>query len=265
VQKKSLRERKRLQELKHVQSIITSCDKNGDNQISLDEVPKRYNNSNPVGVYDIELKELCFISQYEFSAKDKNHDNILTAGELLAKNNVIPYPIVEDINSEERDKIREASLKRHYELCDKNSDGKLSLAEATTKKCRIPSEIFIESDSNKDNFLTLEEISKGAKEHEQRVPIVTPVRPIKLPPTMPVEIRMMIKLTTCDTNRDRKLSEEEAVSCNFSKEVFKESDKNKDGFFSEEDMTIFNLLRQFKRIDKNGDDYLDIKEFQEGA
>jgi hypothetical protein len=59
------------------------------------------------------------------------------------------------------------TLIKHYEICDKNSNGKLTLIEASSQKCRIPSEIFTQADSNLDN-LTLEEIKKNSEELENK-------------------------------------------------------------------------------------------------
>ena len=261
-------EKNQLQELKQVQSMIASCDKNGDQQISLDELPNRDAVPQVVNLNEIQPKEPCYLSKYEFSAKDSNHDDILTTEELLSKK-IVPYPIKEEVNSEERDRQRDVFLKKHYESCDKNSDGKLTLAEATTKRCRIPSEIFTQADSNKDNFLTLEEIKKSAEEQDNRTPLLAvPAHPIAphvgLPSSMPVEIRMMIKMSQCDSNKDGKMSESEAVSCGFNKKLFQENDINKDGFFGQEDIKVLQVIRQFKRIDQNHDGYLDINEFQKG-
>jgi len=186
-------EKSRLQELKQVQSIIASCDKNGDQQITLDEIPNRDVVPYMVNLNELQPKEPCYLSKYEFSAKDSNHDNILTAEELLAKN-IVPSPRVEEVSSEERAKRQEVYLEKHYEVCDKNSDGKLTLIEATSQKCRIPSETFTQADSNQDNFLTLEEIKKNIEELEnKRPPLAIPPYPIaqptELPSSMPIEIR----------------------------------------------------------------------------
>lgn len=263
------KEKSRLRELKQVQLMIASCDKNGDQQISLDELPNRDVVPYVVDLNEIQPKEPCYISKYEFSAKDNNHDDILTTEELLVKKKV-PYPMAENINFEERAKRREAVLKKHYARCDKNNDGKLTLAEATTKKCRIPSEIFTQTDTNKDNFLTFEEIMISAAEQDKQretaimATPVQPLTPINLPSSMPIEIRMMIKMPQCDSNRDSKISEAEALICGFTKVLFQESDANNDGFFSEEDSKVLNRIRQFQRIDRNHDGYLNTDEFQKG-
>jgi len=255
-----INEKSRLQELKQVQSMIASCDKNGDQQITLDEIPKR-----DVVPY-VPTEKPCYLSKYEFLAKDSNHDNILTAEELLAKN-IIPSPRVEEVSSEERAKRQEVYLKKHYEICDKNSDGKLTLIEASSQKCRIPSETFTQADSNQDNFLTLAEIKKNTEELENKTPplAISPypiTHPIELPSSMPVEIRMIIKTSQCDSDKDRKLNQTEALSCGFTKKEFQENDLNHDGFFDQEDMKILQVVRQFQHIDQNHDGYLNMDEFQ---
>jgi len=261
-------EKNQLQEQKHIQLIIASCDKNGDQQISLDEIPKRNSTPEPYRLDGIEPKMPCFISPREFARKDSNHDERLTSEELLASNNLPPYPRAEEVNTEERNIRREAVIKKHYERCDQNSDGKLTLKEATTTKCRMPSEVFTQTDTNNDNFVSLEEVMKSTEEQYNHSPVMAlPVQtltPVELPSSMPIEIRMMIKMPQCDSNKDQKIDEKEALSCGFSKKIFQESDLNKDGFFSQEDMKSLNTIRRFKRIDRDNNGYIDLNEFQQG-
>jgi len=64
---------------------------------------------------------------------------------------------------------------------------------------------------------------------------------------------MMIKTSQCDKDKDRKLNQEEALSCGFTKKEFQANDLNKDGFFGQEDMKILQVVRQFQYMDKNHD------------
>jgi hypothetical protein len=76
-----------------------------------------------------------------------------------------------------------------------------------------------------------------------------------------------MSMQRCDTNKDQKLSEAELTSesCGFTKEDFIDADNNKDGYFSQEDMAVLSLLRNFRRLDTNQDRFLSFDEFKKNS
>ncbi len=264
------KEKSELQERRQIERMIESCDKNGDKQISLDEIPQKDpTRPIPIDVMAYEsYKEACYMNRDGFTHFDTNHDNIITFDEMATKKDVpmMPYPTVTPVPipvPEDRIKEMERYITEKYSRCDKNSDGKLTLMEATSKICRIPSDEFLEADSNNNNFLTLQEVLDIAKKRVSEEQIIHHVPPIKIPPSAPKEVQLMMSMYKCDTNKDGKLSEAEITteSCGFSKEDLIANDHNKDGYFSQKDMAIVSMLRQFKRMDRNKDKVLDFSEF----
>ena len=257
------KEKRQFQENTHINALIESCDKNGDKQISLDEIPEE-NSDIPI-IYEeaMMVKRPCVMNKHHFKFKDINNDGVLTFDELIAKQPVkpMPMPVLRDAK-EEMFKY----LKKKYKKCDENNDEKLSKKEATSTSCHMPSNDFTEADANSDGFLTLEEVLDIAtRKYEERPPTQhTQPAPVKPPVNAPIEIRLMMSMHRCDTDKDSKISEAELTteSCGFTKEDFIKSDLNKDGYFSHEDMVLLNLLRNFKRLDSNQDGFLSFDEFK---
>jgi len=260
-------EKGQLQKEKHANTVIASCDENGDKQISLDEL-REENLAVPV-VYEINDigNQRCMMNRHYFGVKDTNKDNVLTFDELIVKN---PMPMPMHVQpSKDRDTAMQNYLTQKYKKCDKNNDDKLNMLEATSSRCRMLSDDFTKADKDNDKFLTLQEMLSAAKNYVQvpRVNNHTRPSPIKIPPSAPKEVRLMMSMHRCDTNKDRKLSEVELTSkvCGFTKEEFIEVDHNKDGYFSQEDMAVLNLLRNFRRLDSNQDGFLSFEEFNKNS
>jgi len=256
------KDKRQFREHSHINNLIESCDENGDKQISLDEIPEQ-NTNEPIAYEEMQMpNKRCHMNKHHFNFKDTNHDGILTFDELIAERPITPMPVPFKDRKEEMEKY----LKEKYKKCDKDNDEKLTLKEATSTACHMPSADFTEADINSDEFLTLQEVLEIAtKKYEESMNSHrTQPAPVKLPASAPKEVRLMMSMQRCDTNKDRKLSEAELTSesCGFTKEDFIESDHNKDGYFSHEDMAILNLLRNFKRLDSNQDEFLSFDEFR---
>jgi hypothetical protein len=217
----------------------------------------------PMMVYE-EFSQPCYMDINRFTSLDSNHDNIITFDELAIKSPMpmMPYPMVEPIPKDRTNEM-ETYIKKKYNGCDKNGDEKLTLNEATSSRCRIPSDEFIKADIDNDGFLTLKEVLDIAKKREEEQRLIHNNRP-KIPHSAPKDIQLMMSMRKCDTDRDGKLSEAEMTSesCGFSKEDLTENDHDKDGYFSQKDMAILHILRNFKRMDRNKDKMLDFSEFK---
>ncbi len=74
------KEKSELQERRQIERMIESCDKNGDKQISLDEIPQKDpTRPIPIDVMAYEsYKEACYMNRDGFTHFDTNHDNIIT-------------------------------------------------------------------------------------------------------------------------------------------------------------------------------------------
>ena len=122
---------------KSLNSNFEACDKDKNSIITKDEI--RNSNINIPPIYgEINNKNpnyICFLNKNDFLFFDKNQDNKITKEELkqIKKNT------------------------SYSEKCDKNSDNKLDIKEATSSSCGYPLDEFKARDFNHDGFITLEE------------------------------------------------------------------------------------------------------------
>lgn len=117
-----------------VEYRLKECDKNGDLKLTLVEATSKW----------------CKMFYEDFTRLDKNNDNILSKSEFAKQYDFRKpnsKPSLEDVkNYSPSQKIVFA-----YEICDYNTDNKLSKKEA--KECKLPIKIFERFDYDKNNYI----------------------------------------------------------------------------------------------------------------
>jgi len=211
--------------LKDFKKQLERCDENKDREITLIEA----------------TSEVCYMTSEEFLEYSSDPEKSFTIDE------VTKAPKERGINMENR-----------FKRCDSNSDSKLNLVEATSMYCNMPSDEFIKLDSDKNNFLTNTEIKKMYDEELNDNKI-----PIKIFKEMPPIVQINIAINQCDENKDKKLTKDEAESCELALNIFEQYDYDKSNTIEENDIKMIQSMEEFNRIDNNNNKKLEPKEFEE--
>jgi len=184
-----------------------------------------------------------------FAAVDSNKDGFVTLDEIISH----PSGMAE--------KHLVPMIKMNFPKADANGDGKLNREEwAAFTEMGAGEDIFAEVDSNKDGFVTLDEIiSHPSGEAEQHhVPMIKKNFP------------------KSDANGDGKLNREEWVAFtemdDAGEDIFAEVDSNKDGFVTLDEIIshpsgeaekhhLPMIKKNFPKADANGDGALNREEW----
>ena len=215
----------KVDEVKDFKKQLERCDKNKDREITLIEA----------------TSDICYMTSEEFLEYSSSPEKSFSIDEIT-------HPPKSQVNVEAR-----------FKRCDTNNDSQLNLLEATSMFCNMPSDEFIKLDSDKNNFLTKTEIQKLYDEEQNEHHIV----PVKIFKEMPPMIQISIALNQCDENKDRKLTRDEAESCELPMKTFEQYDYDKSNTIESNDMKMVQEVEEFKMADMNSNKKLEPKEFEE--
>ncbi len=213
-------------ELKEFKERLENCDINRDREITLIEA----------------TSNICYMSSEEFLAYSGDPEKSFSIDEITKAPNE-----------------RKIELEERFKRCDSDNDDKLSLVEATSMFCNMQSNEFIRMDTNNNKYLTKSEIKKMYEEEMNGADRV----PVKISKEMPPIIQISIALNQCDENKDRKLTKDEAETCELPIKTFEKFDYDESNTIEENDMKMIQTVEEFNILDRNKNKKLEAKEFQE--
>ncbi len=254
---------KEKRKLKEFKRIIKDCDKDNNGVISDKEFSAEKALFGMMPTEPHLQTNKCMLPPFARDIMDFNEDGILTIEEV--KRAVMSdKPPTPQAKQKVEDKLQQMEVKhktKQFEKCDVNKDQLLSLREAFSVNCRITNstEDYDSHDTNLDNYLSVEEISKKVK----------PITPKNdLPPEVlkgmsPLD-RLEMRFFQCDKNSDERLDKDETRSsaCHVEEELFSKADRNQDNAIEQSEMRRLRMQQSFDRNDKNHDGFLDKTEFK---
>ncbi|HIP51260.1 MAG TPA: hypothetical protein EYG94_04145 [Campylobacterales bacterium] len=224
------KEMRQKEQEKQIERTLSSCDKNSNGKIELSEVPteEEMHEAFSSRVDRKKMLKMCHMNQRRFKTIDKDEDGTIDKEEILLSYTqhfvrwgapMMPPSI------EKRDVLKDfkAKLKR----CDKNKDGEITLIEATSVGCYMPSEEFLTYSPNPKKSFKIEDVKEAPKHDENSS----------------IEIRFK----RCDNNSDKKLNLVEATSriCMLPSDEFIKLDKDNNKYLSKSEM-----LKRYTEINK---------------
>jgi len=221
----TVEEMPKIDEVKDFKKQLEQCDKNKDREINLIEA----------------TSEICYMTSEEFLEYSSSPQKSFSIDEIT-------HPPKSQINVETK-----------FKRCDSNNDSQLNLVEATSMFCNLPSDEFIKLDSDKSDFLTKTELKKLYKEEENELYKV----PVKIVKEMPPMIQISVAVNQCDENKDKKLTRDEAESCELPMKTFDQYDYDKSNSIESNDIKMLQEVEEFKMADMNSNNKLEPKEFEE--
>ena len=213
-------------ELKEFKERLENCDKNRDRELTLIEA----------------TSNICYMSSELFLKYSTDPEKSFSIDEVTKAPNE-----------------RKLEIEHKFKHCDDNSDNKLSMVEATSMFCNIQSDEFIKMDSDNNKYLSKDEIKKMYDKELNGDNMV----PVKISKEMPPIIQVSIAINQCDENKDRKLTKDEAETCELPIKTFEKYDYDKSNSIEENDMKMMQTVEEFNRVDTNKNKKLEAKEFQE--
>ena len=146
-------EMKQKENLKHVENILKSCDKNTNGKIELSEIPTEKEMEESFKQGEQAINQICYIDKMEFNRINKDEDEFITKEEILLSFTEPTLGMWEDASSEisKSDELQE--FKERLENCDKNRDRELTLIEATSSTCYMSSELFLKYSTDPEKVL----------------------------------------------------------------------------------------------------------------
>ena len=216
----------KIDKLKEFKNRLNRCDTNKDREISLMEA----------------TNTMCYMSSEEFLKYSRDPKKSFSIDEITKAPNEIGI-----------------ELEHKFKRCDSNSDKKLNLIEATSMFCNMPSDEFIKIDTDKNDYISKSELQKMYEEELSETNKVSS----KVIKEMPPMVQISFAINQCDENRDRKLSKDEADTCELPIKTFEKFDHDKSNSIEENDITFMQNLEEFNLIDVNNNKKLEQKEFEE--
>ena len=124
--------------------------------------------------------------------------------------------------------------------------------------CHIPSDEFIKLDADSNKYLSKNEIKKMYDELNG----VDSVQ-VKISEEMPPIIQISMALNQCDEDKDKKLTKDEAETCELPMKTFEKFDYDKSDSIEQNDMEMIQTEEEFNMVDMIKNKKLEPKEFQE--
>jgi len=185
--------------------------------------------------------------------------------------------VVFSVEGKKRQEIKEA--RKTIAHCDKNNNGKIDLKETSSKEdmfkhldinsfekmklmCPITREQILKIDKNKDSSISEKELVDSYSN-----PLSTPFGdvasnvPENFRKKMPPQMQIIIAISNCDPNKDKKLSIKEAKACDIDLDFFKKFDIDKSNTLEIKDLMKVQYLKLFNTTDINKNNSLEVNEF----
>jgi len=213
-------------ELKFFKERLERCDKNEDGEITLIEW----------------TADMCYRNSETFLQYSSNYEK--------------SFKIKEVKNTPKDNKDEEINHK--FKECDSNNDQQLTLVEATSKWCQLTSDAFSRLDTDNNNYLVKNELSKMYDENTK-----PPRMPFKIIKDMPPEVQISIAFGQCDEDKNAKMSRDEAKACELPMETFDKFDYDKSNTIEQNDLETMQKRREFEMVDMNSNNKIEPKEFME--
>jgi len=260
-----------LQREKKFLMFFNKCDSNRNHKIDYSEARIQFtpkNNSDIINLDDVYLPSInyrCRVSQSSFNKYDLDADMSLSFNEFQdsfkrKERRLYSSRTAQNITT---------SANGRFKQCDTNNDEKISQKEAMMETCHIGKSIFTLADKNKNDFISLSELTalpaKYAQyrdffyvPHERDKVVYIHLYTSKTPTNL-----LFHAINECDDNHDGQLNQVEATAerCGFTEEEFLEADVSKDGLFSNEDMLLKDKMKQFETLDSDSDGQLNFTEW----
>ena len=199
----------------------------------------------------IKSQPKCYLTKTEFQDMDKDNDHKVSREELVTYyTDAMSY----------RGMISPNGIRKRNELpdllmaCDTNKDDKLNLIEATSSKCSMNSDTFIEMDKDKNSFLEKNELKQMNQRNEDPKIDLNNIK------DLPPEMHISLIFSMCDTNQNMKFTTQEAVECKLNMSIFTKYDYDKSNTIEENDIDKVYMYGEFKRLDTNANNAIDLKE-----
>ena len=155
--------------------------------------------------------KLCRMERRRFNHIDKNKDNIVTHEELISSYTLSRYaflgrPPVEE-ESSKKDELKE--FKERLVDCDKDGNGKITLMEATSMRCYMSSDEFLQYSKDPKKSFKIDSITHIPKQDKKE--------------------KLQFMFSQCDKNNDKKLTLVETTSslCGITSDAFTRLDTDK--------------------------------------
>jgi len=213
-------------DLKFFKEGLERCDKNEDGEITLIEW----------------TSDMCYRNSETFLQYSSNYEKSFKINEVK--------------NTPKHDKDEETN--HQFKKCDSNNDQKLTLVESTSKWCHITSDEFSRFDTDNNNYLVKNELSKMYDENTKPSKIS-----FKIMKNMPSEVQISIAFGRCDEDKNAKMSRDEAKACELPMETFEKFDYDKSNTIEKNDLEMMQKRREFEIVDMNSNDKIEPKEFME--
>ena len=183
---------------KRVAMTIKSCDKNGNGKIELSEVPTP-KEMREMFKKRINMANMCRMDSIRFKVIDKDNSKSISKEEILLSYKRPMWAIPPEENPRKNEL---KFFKKKLERCDKNEDGNITLIEATSNRCYMTSDTFLQYSPNYKTSFKIDKITHAPKNDKNE------------------EIEHDFK--ECDSNSDNKLTLVEATSkwCHLTSDTF---------------------------------------------
>ena len=210
------KEMKQKEQEKRVTMTIKSCDKNGNGQIELSEVPTE-KEMREMFKKRTRMATMCHMDSMRFKFIDKDKSENISKKEILLSYNRQRFRMPVEIETPKRDELKD--FKKRLERCDKNEDGEITLMEATADMCYMNSDTFLQYSSNYEKSFQINKVTHAPKDDKEE--------------------RIEHEFKECDSNNDEKLTLVEATSkwCHITSDTFARLDTDKNNYLAKSELS----------------------------
>ena len=222
------KEMKEKEQEKRIAMLIKSCDKDGNGQIELSEVPTE-KEMREMFKKRINMATMCHMDSMRFKFIDKDKSENISKEEILLSFNRQRFRMPEEMEIPKRDELK--LFKERLKGCDKNEDGEITLVEATADMCYMSSDTFLQYSSNPKKSFKIDKVTNAPKDDKKE--------------------RMEHQFKECDSDKNQKLTLVEATSkwCQIvSSDSFSRLDTDENSYLTKSE--LFKMYDEHRRPSK---------------